>query len=124
MSPIEQPHVDPIPPPKGWARVWRFLFNWREIWLWTPLALFSIWVFAQFGYFLTGRRPTESVDWIVGIAGNLVKCVCVIVLLSVLRESSGVWLKKEELLANPTMAWIQMIGQSVTLIVMAYLISH
>jgi hypothetical protein len=104
--------------------VLNFLYNWREIWLWTPLAMLSIWGFAQFGYFLSGRRPTENVDWIVGTAGNLMKCVLLIVVLSVLRESTGVWATKAELIANPDFAKSQTINQCVALIVFGYLLSH
>lgn len=108
----------------GWRVVLNFFWNWREIWLWLPLALLSIWGMAEFGYFLTGRRPTENVDWIVGTAGNLVKCVFIIALLSIKRESTGVWLTKIEWLANPKIAWVQAFSEAVALCVFAYLLSH
>lgn len=101
-----------------------FFWNWRELWLWLPLALLSIYAMAEFGYFLTGRRPTENVDWIVGTAGNLVKCVFLIALLSILRESTGVWMTKGEQIDNPKIAAIQAFSQAVALCVFAFVLSH
>lgn len=104
--------------------IYRFLYNWRELWLWVPLAMLSIWGFAQFGFFLTGRQPTENVDWIVGMAGNLMKCILLIVILSIGRESNGVWATKIELMSYPRFHRYQTIKECVSLIVFAYLLSH
>lgn len=114
----------PEPPPSLIAKIWKHLQNWQEIYLFFPLSLLSIWAFAQFGYFLTGRRPTENVDYIVGMAGNLVKCVCLIVLLSVKRQQTGVWLTKAEQIAHPDLARSQMIESCVIAIVFAWVLSH
>lgn len=116
--------TEPIPPPTGLAAVWKHLRNWAEGYLWVPLALLSIWVFAQFAYFLTGRRPQENADWIVGLGANLVKCVFLILLLSIMRQQTGVWYTKQEQIDNPNLARTQLIGTCVTLIVFAYLLSH
>jgi hypothetical protein len=102
----------------------RHLRNWAEGYLWLPLSLISIYLFAEIAYWLTGRRPQENVDWIIGLAGDFVKCVFLILLVSILRESSGVWLTKEERLANPRFSIAQMFNQSIALCVFAYLLSH
>lgn len=113
-----------MPPPTGWSAVWKHLQNWQSIYLMLPLALLAIWGFAQGAYFLTGRRPTENVDWIVGTAGNLVKLVFLIVFVEVTRQQTGVWLTKDESLKNPDAARTQAITKCVTLIVGAYILSH
>jgi hypothetical protein len=116
--------TEPIPPPTGLAAVWKHLQNWAELYAWVPVALLSIWFFAQFAYFLTGRRPAENADWIVGLGGNLVKCVFLIVLLSIARQQTGVWLTKAEQLENPSLAWAQRLETGVALCVFAYILSH
>lgn len=118
------PKVDPIPPPTGFAAVWKHVQDWQSIYLFVPISLFSIWLFAQFGYFLTGRRPTENVDYIVGIAGNLIKLVFLIVFCEVTRQATGHWYSKAELMANHQLAKWQTISKCVTLIVGAYILSH
>lgn len=104
--------------------VWGHLTNWATIYFWLPLSLLSIWLFSQFAYFLTGRRPQENLDWIVGFSFNLVKCVFVIFFVEVAREQTGVWFRKDELLANPSIAWAQTVGKCFQLFVFAYLLSH
>jgi hypothetical protein len=98
--------------------------DWATAYFWVPLALLSIWLFSKVAYWLTGRKPQENADWIVGLGGNLVKCVFVILLVEITREQTGVWATKEELMANPSLAWSQTVSKCVTLIVFAYLLSH
>jgi hypothetical protein len=102
----------------------RHMRDWATAYFWVPLALLSIWFFSKVAYWLTGRKPQENADWIVGLGGNLVKCVFLILLVEVTREQTGVWLTKEELKANPNLAWSQTLSKCVTLIVFAYLLSH
>lgn len=126
MNETTQPaaKTEPIPPPTGWAAVWKHMQNWTEIYLWVPMALLSIYVFAEFAYVLTGRRPTENADWIVGMGGNLVKLVFLIVFVSIERQQTGVWLTKDEQLDSPALAMTQALSKCVTLIVGAYILSH
>lgn len=112
------------PPPTGWAAIWKHLQNWTEIYLWVPMALLSIWLFAQFAYFLTGRRPTENADWIVGVAGSLVKCVFLIVLVSISRQQTGIWLTSEEQKTNILLAVSQQAASIAMAVIFAYLIAH
>jgi hypothetical protein len=124
-TPAPEPaKVDPVPPPTGIAALWKHITNWAEVYFWVPLALLSIWLFAQGAYFLTGRRPQENADWIVGLGGNLVKCVFLIVILSIVRQQTGVWWRREELMANKHLAYTQAFSSCVALIVFAYLLSH
>lgn len=108
----------------GLAAIWRHLQNWQSIYLFVPLSLVSIWVFAQGAYFLTGRRPTENVDWIVGISGNLVKLIFLIVFVEVYRQQMGVWLTRDQQIENPSLAWAQRLSASVALCVGAYILSR
>jgi hypothetical protein len=98
--------------------------SWAEGYLWVPLSLGLIWLFAYVAYWLTGRHPTENVDWIVGLAGNFVKCVLAILLCSIYREATGVWLTKTERLGYPRVSIAQMAHSAVALCVFAYLLSH
>lgn len=123
-TPNEPDKIDPVPPPTGLRAIWAHLRNWAEVYLWVPVSLLSIWVLAQFAYFLTGRRPTENVDWIVGVAGGLVKCVMMIALVSIFTQGTMVWLTKEERLANPRFSIAQLLAQAVALCVFAYVLSH
>lgn len=124
MTKPTEPHIDPVPPPTGWALVWKHLQNWQSIYLFLPLSLFAIYGFAELAYYLTGRRPTENVDWIVGTAGNLVKCVFLIVFVELYRQQTGIWMTKDEQIANPSLAWAQRLSASVALCVGAYILSH
>lgn len=123
-TPEPPPHIDTNPPPSGLSAVWKHLTNWATIYFWLPLALLSVWLFSKGAYFLTGREPQENADWIVGISGNLIKCVFVIFFTEVTRQQTGVWLTKDELIANPNMAWTQTLSKCFTLLVFAYLLSH
>jgi hypothetical protein len=49
---------------------------------------------------LTGRKPQENADWIVGLGGNG-EVRFSIVLLEVRVEQTGVWLTKEEVEGQP-----------------------
>lgn len=118
------PKVDPVPPPKGLAKIWKHVKDWQSIYFFVPIALFSIWMFAQFGYFLTGRRPQENVDWMIGIAANLVKLVFLIVFVEICRQATGHWYTKEQMMANPELSKWQTISKCVTLVVGAYILSH
>lgn len=118
------PKTDPVPPPTGWALVWKHLQNWQSIYLFLPVSLISIWLFAKMAYFLTGRQPQENADWIVGMAGNLVKLVFLIVFVELLRQQTGIWFTREQLLENPKLAWIQAFSKAVALCAGVYILSH
>ena len=120
----EPAKTDPIPPPVGLAAVWKHIKNWLELYLWVPLSLLFIWGFAWFAYFLTGRRPQENVDWIVGLAGNFVKSVMLILLVSIFRQQCGLWLNREEQKDNPTLVWAQNILTIAAICVFGYILEH
>lgn len=120
----ESPKVDPVPPPTGWAKVWKHLKDWQSIYLFLPLSMLAILGFAEGAYFLTGRRPTENVDWIVGTAGNLVKLVFLVVFVEIDRQQTGHWYTREQMIDSPDLARSQAFSKCVVLIVGAYILSH
>lgn len=118
------PKTDPVPPPTGWALVWKHLQNWQSIYLFVPMALVGIKLFMLFAYLLTGREPQENADWVVGMSGNLVKLIFLIVFVEVLHQQTGIWLTREQQIENPSLAWMQAGVTSVALCVGCYLLSH
>lgn len=120
----ESPKVDPIPPPKGWAKVWKHLKDWATSYFWVPLMFFMIWVFAQGAYFLTGRRPQENVDWIVDIARALVVGVCIVLVMEIKRQQTSHWWPAEKLEKYPHIAWSQTVTSCVTFVALVYLFTH
>lgn len=100
------------------------LQNWAEAYFWVPLSLLSVWLFSKLAYLLTGRKPQENVDWIVGISAGLIRCIFLILVLSIFREQAGSWMTKEEKLAHPDAARTQALVTCVALIVFAYLLTH
>lgn len=120
----EQSKIDPVPPPTGWALAWKHLRNWQSVYLFLPVSLLSIWLFAKMAYFLTGRQPQENADWIVGTAGNAVKLIFLIVFVELLRQQTGVWYTREQLIANPQLGWEQAFSKAVALCVGCYILSH
>lgn len=123
-EPTTPAHVDANPPPTGIWAVWRHLTNWATLYFWLPLSLISIWLFSKLAYLLTGRKPQENADWIVGFSFTLVKCVFLVFFVEITRQQTGTWYTKAELIANPQLAWSQTVSKCVTLIVFAWLLSQ
>lgn len=105
-------------------KIWTHIQNWKTVYIFMPVAFFLIWLFSKGAYLITGRKPQENVDWIVGVAGNSVKLVILIVFCELIRESTGTWHTKEELIAHPEIGWRQDFAKCVYLIVGAYILSH
>jgi hypothetical protein len=100
------------------------LFNWLEAYLWIPLAILSIPLLSYFAYFLTGRSPRESLDWLPEFGFRILQCVVVIVLVSVSRQATGIWMTKEEQIANPKLAMMQRVSSLTLFILWAYILTH
>jgi hypothetical protein len=79
----------------------KHLRDWATAYFWLPLSLLSIWLFSKLAYLLTGRKPMENADWIVGFSFNLVKCVFLIFFLEIYREQTGKWWTDKDLRDNP-----------------------
>lgn len=105
--------------------IWGGVKNWMEVWFWVPLALCSIIFTAQFCYMLTGRSPSdESADYIMGYAQRLVVCVLVIVMTSVFKEATGVWLTKKEKIDNPMTSLIGDVKIMLSAVIFTYIFLH
>ncbi len=119
-----QSHVETPPPARGYKAIIKHLRDWLEAYFWLPLALLSIILAAKFAYFLTGRQPTENADWIIELSFRFVAAILVIFLLSVTKEQTSFWLKKEEALANPKIHLTQSIVKCFFAGLFAYLLTH
>jgi hypothetical protein len=112
------------PPATGYKAVIKHFRDWLEAYFWLPLSLFSIYGAAKFAYLLTGRAPTEGADWIVEFAQRAVVVVLVIFFVSVSREQTGFWLSKEESLAHPYHATLQLVSKMFMMGLFTYIFLH
>lgn len=120
----EAPHADPVPPPTGWWAVWKFVKDWATPYFWLPLMFFFIWLFAKGAKLITGREPQENVDYLIGIAGKLVQSACIILVLELLRQQTGIWWKPEDLKNYPHLAWSQAVVQCIAIASFVFLFLH
>lgn len=102
------------------------IYNWLELYLWVPLFLFGILGAIKYAHFITGRPPAspESSDWIIEFADRLVACIFVIVLVSIVREQTSVWLTKEERMANVKFTAIQTASSCFFAALFTYILLH
>jgi len=108
----------------GFRRVVNTIYNWREGWFW-PLLAFLNWILLiGFAAHISGRRPQESMDFLVDLGANVLICVFAITLISILRESAGEWWNKEELKQNPHLAWCAAFVKAVALIAFLWALKH
>lgn len=107
-------------------KIWDHFINWLEIYFWVPFTLLLILGAIKYAYFITGRPPTspESADWMVEFAYRLVAAIFVIVLVSIAREQTGVWMTKEEQKANVKLAAIQAVTKCFFAGLFAYMLLH
>lgn len=104
--------------------VWNNLYNWLEGYFWLPLSLLLIIGAAKYVHFLTGRPSVESPDWIVGFSYRFVACIAVILLCSIMREATGIWLTKEEQKVNVVLACAQRFTTCFFAALFTYLLLH
>lgn len=105
-------------------KIFRHISWWLEVYMWLPISLISIWLSAKFAYFLTGRTPQESADWIPEFAQRTVACILVVALVSITRQQTGFWITKEEALANPKIALLQAASKCFFAGLFAYILLH
>jgi hypothetical protein len=105
-------------------KIWRTVYNWREIWFWPALALIQWWLLIQLAARWSGRKPQESLDYLTGLGSNILVCVVAISLISILRESSGEWWTKDDLKTYPHLAWTSASVKIVFGLAFLYLLSH
>ncbi len=106
------------------GRIVRTIYNWRELWFW-PLVATANWIGLIFlSYYLSGRKPQESLDFLVGLGANTLVCVYAITFVSVLRESAGEWWTKRELAKHPHLAWCAAGVKAVALVAFLWALKH
>ena len=102
------------------------ILNWLDIYFWVPLFLLGIIGAIKYAHFITGRPPAspESVDWLIEFAYRLVACIFVIVMVSVAREQTGIWMTKDEQKANIALAAIEGFTKCFFAALFTYILLH
>lgn len=98
--------------------------QWAEAYIWLPAALLAVYLSSKFAYFLTGRKPEENADFIIGYAQSTIVAILIIFLFSVSREQTGFWMSKEECYAHPYLATLQAVTKMYTMGLFAYIYLH
>ena len=119
--------VDPIkiptPASTGLAAIKDHLFNWAELYGWVPLSLLGIILFAKFSTFLLGRKPLDQGYDFVGLGFKLSICVFLILLLSITRQATGVWVTKaKQVMHIKHLIWAQRAKTVAMAIIFTYII--
>jgi len=104
--------------------VWKHITNWLEAYFWIPMALISILLLSHFAYYLSGRWPKANLDFLPEFGFRILQCIVVIVLVSISRQSVGIWLTKEEQIKNPNLAIAQKASSLILFILWAYVLVH
>lgn len=100
------------------------LRNWLEGYFWLPVSLLLCYGALVYARFLSGRPSIESPDWIVGFSYRFVACVAVVLLCSITREATGIWLTKDEQKANVILACGQKLVTCFFGALFAYMLLH
>lgn len=89
-----------------------------------PLVVLTLPGSSLFIYFLTGRAPQESMDWILDLAGRVNVAALIILTASFARQCTGVWMTKQEMFEHPYIATLQAITKLFYFVGAAWLFSH
>lgn len=123
-TPSAPAHVEPEPPPTGLGALWKHLTDWATAWFWLPGFILIVYLIPKFAYAMSGVRPQENLDFLVGFSWQLIKCVLAIFFVELMRQQTGVWWKPEDLKSNPHLVWTQALAKCVTFFGFIYLLSH
>lgn len=104
--------------------IWRHLKSWPELYVCLPLVLLTLPGSSLFIYALTGRAPQESMQWILDLSGRVNVAALIILFASFSRQATGVWLTKEEMLANPYMATCSLLTKIFYFVFFGWLFTH
>lgn len=86
------------------SKIWNHLKSWPELYVCLPLVLLTLPGSSLFIYFLTGRAPQESMQWLLDLSGRVNVAALIILFASFSRQATGVWFTKQEMLVHPYMA--------------------
>jgi hypothetical protein len=99
--------------------------DWLEAYFWIPASIIGVVLALIFARYLQHGHPIqETASWIYDLATRLVLCVLVIVLVSVTRQATGIWLTREEQKQNFWLAVLQALKSCFFAALFAYLLSH
>lgn len=119
------PTKTPPPQPTGFAAITNHIQQWTELYGWVPLSLLGIILFAKFSTFLLGRKPLDQGYDFVGLGFKLSICVFLILLLSITRQATGVWVTKaEQVMHIKHLIWAQRAKTVAMAIIFTYIILH
>lgn len=104
--------------------LFKHLGAWAEAYVWAPLAIVSVALFAKYSYFLTGRRPLDNGFDYVGLGDKTIICVILIMLLSITRQASGTWFTKDELYAKPRLLLEQDLSRLAFALLYTYILTR
>ena len=102
--------------------LWDNVTNWVEVYFWVPVAFFSIYFLSLSAYWLSGRAPRVSLDWMPELGVNLFKCVCAIVLTSIVKQALWGWMNMKEKMSNPVLALVRMAFETTALFAFLYVL--
>ena len=102
--------------------LWDNITNWVEVYFWVPVAFASIYFMSLAAYWLSGRAPRMSLDWMPELGVNLFKCVCAIVLTSIVKEALWGWLSVRDKIQSPVLALTRMGFEVIALLSFLYVL--
>lgn len=104
--PLSEPVAGEVcaPPLTFWQKIVKHVKSWPEFYVCLPLVFLSLPGASLLIYFLTGRAPQESMDWILDLASRVNVAALIILFASFARQATGVWYTKQEQLDNPLVA--------------------
>jgi hypothetical protein len=101
------------------------ILAWLEVYFWIPASIGAVLLALYFAKYLQHGHPVEeSASWIYDLATRLVPCIVLVVLLSITRQATGVWLTKEEQMDHPWIATLQTLKTCFFAAAFIYLLSH
>jgi hypothetical protein len=106
------------------TKIWMHLKSWPEAYVMFPLVLLAIPGSALFVYWLTGRAPQDSAAWVIDLTSRVLVASLVVLFTSFMRQATGVWLTKEEQLANPYFSTVQAVVKMFSIVVLVWLFTH
>jgi hypothetical protein len=105
-------------------KVLQHLKQWSEAYLWIPLSLLSLIGAGWFAYYLSGRKPMMSADFLVDYGSRVITVALIIVFTSVFSQAQNLWMTLDQKTANPKIAAIHLGATCVFATIVAYCFMH
>lgn len=98
--------------------------SWPELYVCLPIVLLTLPGAKNLVYFLSGREPQESMEWIMDMFGRVNVAALIILFASFARQATGVWMTKEEQFTHPYLATMSKISNAFYFVLFAWLFTH